>query len=267
MDEQQLQQQIVQLVQAAMQGNQQAQQQVQQIMQAAQAGDPQAQQIAQMIQAVAQQLQGQQVQAAKFGAKLNYLRQLKGQCPEGYEMQYYKKGGQLCKKCMKKEQGGEVSNQVPANKCGNTIDQFKAKCGKKMKKKANGGDVEMDKCGNKMKKAACGTKTKKVRKGEDGINQLPDNRGTYEYTKVPIRGPYRPMNSTEVILNDGSKIYRDEPIYTYSGNLSEEGGFYGTRSNGTEMTENEAMQRMRESFQPAFKFGIPGYFESRKKNN
>lgn len=106
MDEQQLQQQIVQLVQAAMQGDQQAAQQIQQIMQAAQQGDPQATQIAQMIQAVAQQMQQSQVRAAKFGAKLNYIRQLRGECPEGYEMKYYKSGGKMCKKCIKKAQPG-----------------------------------------------------------------------------------------------------------------------------------------------------------------
>lgn len=151
MDEQQLQQQIIQLVQAAMQGDQKATQQIQQIMQAAQQGNQQAAQIAQMIQAVAQQMQQQQVRAAKFGAKLNYIRQLRGQCPEGYEMEYFRAGGQLCKRCMKKHlDGGEVE-QTP-----NTVsEQFKmeaAKCGKKIKKKACGGNVEKDKCGNKMKK-------------------------------------------------------------------------------------------------------------------
>ena len=97
MDEQQLQQQIVQLVQAAMQGDQQATEQIQQIMQAAQSGDQQAVQLAQMIQSVAQQMQ--QVQAAKFGAKLNYIDTLRGICPQGYETKYFKKGGRLCKTC------------------------------------------------------------------------------------------------------------------------------------------------------------------------
>ena len=145
MDEQQLQQQIVQLVQAAMQGDKQATQQIQQIMQAAQQGDQQATQLAQMIQEVAQQMQQQQVQAAKFGAKLNYIQHLKGVCPEGYEMQLFKQGGQICRKCIKKammEDGGTTPQ--------NPVDAFK--CGRKMKKKACGGSVEKDKCGSKMKK-------------------------------------------------------------------------------------------------------------------
>lgn len=166
MDEQQLQQQIVQLVQAAMQGDQQATQQIQQIMQAAQQGNQQAAQIAQMIQQVAQQMQQQQVQAARFGAKLNYIKQLKGQCPEGYKMEYYKEGGQLCKKCMKVHQDGGEVKQTPNTVAG----QFKmeaAKCGKKMKKKEDGGAIETEKCGGKpkLRKKSCGGPMKKDQNG------------------------------------------------------------------------------------------------------
>lgn len=117
MDDNKLQQQIVQLVWAAMQGNKQAQQRVQQIMQAAQQGDQQAAQIAQMIQQVAKQMQQQQVQAAKFGAKLNYIRQLNGKCPDGYEMQYFKQGGRVCKKCVAKQS----QNPVDSFRCGRKL--------------------------------------------------------------------------------------------------------------------------------------------------
>ena len=100
-----------------------------------------------------QLIQQQQVQAAKFGAKINYIKKLRGQCPDGYELQYYKSGGLLrkeCKKCMKKQvmqDGGDLP-QDP-------IDQFK--CGRKIKKKKceAGGTVDMDKCGAKMKKKKC----------------------------------------------------------------------------------------------------------------
>lgn len=138
MDEQ-MQQQIVQLVQMAMQGDQQAQQQVQQIMQAAQQGDPQAQQIAQVIQAVVQQMQGQQTQAMRRGGMLNYLKFLRGQCPEGYEMQYFENGGKAgCKKCQKAKEG-EKMDPVTAYKCG-----------RKMKKKEQGGNIDSAKCGKKI---------------------------------------------------------------------------------------------------------------------
>lgn len=126
MDEQQMQEQIVQLVQAAMQGDQQAQQQIQQIMQAAQQGDQQAAQIAQFIQQVAQQMQGSQPQSARLGAKLDYIKFLRGKCPNGYEMQYFKKGGAICKKCVKKMKKGEEGMNT------DTISQFR--CGRKMKK-------------------------------------------------------------------------------------------------------------------------------------
>lgn len=97
-----------------------------------------------------QLIQQQQVQAAKFGAKINYIKKLRGQCPDGYELQYYKSGGQLCKKCMKKQVIQEEGN-VPQD----PIDQFK--CGRKMKKKKceAGGTVDIDKCGAKMKKKKC----------------------------------------------------------------------------------------------------------------
>lgn len=76
-----------------------------------------------------QLMQQQQVQAAKFGAKLNYIKSLRGQCPDGYEAKFLKKGGTVCKECVKKQQ--EVEN-TPSN----AIDAFK--CGRKMKKAKEG---------------------------------------------------------------------------------------------------------------------------------
>ena len=97
-----------------------------------------------------QEMQQQQVQAAKFGAKLNYIRKLNGQCPEGMEMYYYKQGGRLCRKCIQAKQN-EEEIEYPSN----PIDAFK--CGRKMKKKKCeiGGTVDMDKCGAKIKKKKC----------------------------------------------------------------------------------------------------------------
>ena len=88
--QQDVQQQVIALVQAAMQGDQKATETINQIMKAAKAGDQQAIQIAQMIQAVAEQMQGQAT-AAKWGAKLNYIRSLK-----------YAKGGKTCPTCNQK---------------------------------------------------------------------------------------------------------------------------------------------------------------------
>lgn len=125
----------------------------------------------QAYQEFMQLMQDQQVQAAKFGAKLNYIRGLRGHCPEGYELQYYKSGGQFCKKCMKKQQEGGKTFQNP-------IEQFKhenekmisKKCGgkTKKKKKKEGGELNSTydpKSFSKMTLAKCGTKLKEACKG------------------------------------------------------------------------------------------------------
>lgn len=70
------QQEIIAMVQAAMSGDEQAMQAIQQIKAAAEQGDPQSQQLFQMIEQIIQELQGQ-APAARYGAKLNYLRSLK----------------------------------------------------------------------------------------------------------------------------------------------------------------------------------------------
>lgn len=85
--QQDIQQQVVALVQAAMQGDQKATQTVNQIMEAAKAGDQQATQLAQMIQQVVQKMKT----SAKWGAKLQYIKSLK-----------YAKGGKTCPACMQK---------------------------------------------------------------------------------------------------------------------------------------------------------------------
>lgn len=80
----------------------------------------------------------QQSRKMMFGAKLNYIKGLKGQCPQGYEMKYYKQGGSMCAKCE------EIKKQSPMN----PIDAFK--CGRKMKKKACGGSVKKDQKGGTL---------------------------------------------------------------------------------------------------------------------
>lgn len=143
MNEQQLQQAFLQYLmqKTGAQNEQQLEQVVQQL-----GEDGLKQAYAQFMQ----EMQQQQVQAAKFGAKLNYIRKLNGQCPEGMEMYYYKQGGRLCKKCIQAKQN-EEEIEYPSN----PIDAFK--CGRKMKKKKCeiGGTVDMDKCGAKMKKKKC----------------------------------------------------------------------------------------------------------------
>lgn len=128
--------QLQKIIQAADQGNEQAVQYIQQVV----SEDPN---VIQPLTQIAQQMGANNVvamlqnltQSAKFGAKLNYIKRLNGICPEGYEMQLFKAGGRVCKKCMKKakmEQGGTAPQSV--------VDAYK--CGRKMKKKRAGGNIE-----------------------------------------------------------------------------------------------------------------------------
>ncbi len=66
--------------------------------------------------------QNQGVKAA-LGAKLNYIRKIKGMCPDGQETYFFKEGGSVksgCKPCIDKARKGQ-----DLQKKGNAIDQFK----------------------------------------------------------------------------------------------------------------------------------------------
>lgn len=90
---------------------QQAMALVQAAMQAAQQGDQQAAQVAKLLQAIVQQMKGSR--KARLGAKLNYIKQSIGECPEGQEVVYFKKGGEICKMCAgKKMQDGGKSDPI-----------------------------------------------------------------------------------------------------------------------------------------------------------
>lgn len=106
-----MEQQAIALVQAAMQGDTEANQTIQKIMQAAEKGDQQAAKVAKLLQAVVQQMKGSR--KARLGAKLDYIKQSIGECPEGQEVVYFKKGGEICKVCAgKKMQDGGKSDPI-----------------------------------------------------------------------------------------------------------------------------------------------------------
>lgn len=122
--QQDIQQQIMKLVQAAIQGNQEAIDKINQIEQAAQQGDPQAAQLNQMIQQVVEQMKGQAT-SAKWGSKLQYIKSLK-----------YAKGGKTCPSC----QNGGDPLQTPVVKKSTKKVEEKA-CGGKAKKRYFGGYI------------------------------------------------------------------------------------------------------------------------------
>lgn len=65
--------------------------------------------IAQAINA----LQQGSTRKARLGAKLDYIKQSIGECPEGQEVVYFKKGGEICKMCAgKKMQDGGKSDPI-----------------------------------------------------------------------------------------------------------------------------------------------------------
>ena len=90
---------VQQLVQEAANGNKQAEDLIKAILEGAQQGNQQVMKAAQAIAAVVQQAQGQAT-AAKWGAKLGYIRSLK-----------YAKGGKACPAC-------EKAAKVEMKKCG-----------------------------------------------------------------------------------------------------------------------------------------------------
>lgn len=117
--QQDMQQQAIALVQAAMQGDQQANQTIKQIMQAAQQGDQQALQVAQLLQQIIKQMQNSR--KARLGAKL----------------EYFKCGGK--KSTKKLEQGDPISEFKKGCKV------KKAVCGKKITKHQQGGWIDKKK--------------------------------------------------------------------------------------------------------------------------
>lgn len=136
-----------------------------------------------------QEMQSQQTQAAKHGTKLQYIKSLKNQCPEGEELYYYKKGGSVGCGCKKKEDGGQVEKAQKGaiaqfknaynkkkQELNTKVEQAKQAQAKKKKQaeidKKSQEDYEKGwtneasavngkKCGGKVKKDACGSKIKK----------------------------------------------------------------------------------------------------------
>lgn len=132
-------------------------------------------------------LQQQQVAARKFGGMLNYIGKLRGTCPEGYEMQFFKQGGQICKKCVQKvkmENGGDAPK--------NPVDAFK--CGRKMKKKACGGSVKKNQKGSKLPTAEPArkryAKSKYYARPIDGWKYPTGENAIYEEGYVQTNAPF-----------------------------------------------------------------------------
>lgn len=125
---------------------------------------------------------------AKLGAKLNYMRKIKGLCPDGEEAYYFKEGGQVKRGCKCMEKGGVQPNSLDENPNKNAIEKFKERKKKNLQKPSKKSKYEQmheefkkrqpsqdspllgpgkeateyakkvlsNKCGNKVKKASGG---------------------------------------------------------------------------------------------------------------
>lgn len=118
-------------------------------------------------------MEGSQISMAKLGAKLSYVQTLRGECPEGYEVEKYMAGG--CVKCKKKAEGAKV------------VDIFKDKCGGKAKKRVK-----------KDQKGAVVNKTDTVH----------TNKGVYNVSNKKL--PYKKMTPADYRkLSDKDKVKVD----------------------------------------------------------
>ena len=89
-----------------------------------QSNPKQYQQLVQMGQQAQQQQAGAKV--AALGSKLNYIRKIKGLCPEGEELVYMKEGGRVCPVCQKKAEKAQGGKKLEEKKK-NAISDFKEK--------------------------------------------------------------------------------------------------------------------------------------------
>ena len=113
---------------------------------------------------------------ARLGSKLNYIQRLNNKCPEGYEVEYYQAGGNICTRCRQK---GAIP--MAAKKNGGVAKDIKAeiaKCGCKTKKKKAENGTVLDKCGGKAKK----------KKMQDGGKSNYDTKKVSENIKKHLNG-------------------------------------------------------------------------------
>jgi hypothetical protein len=158
-----------------------------------------------------QEIQQQQTQMAKHGAKLNYVKQLKNQCPEGYELQYFKQGGNVDCGCVKKNKDGgkqEPKKQTAADK----FKAMKAQRGKNLPTAPNAKDAYSN--GNyyednrsiadriKGKKVSTVTASMNSNKSPRQINQIISKDRDTTYVETPghdgtVRVKSRTANSKD----------------------------------------------------------------------
>jgi len=124
---------------------------------------------------------------------LNYIRRIKGECPEGQELVYFKKGGSICKQCVAK-QSAKDDDPVKA---------FKAKCGGKAKKGAEG--IKTEKESKVVGKGANKTKYTRTITHYTGDNGVAKSDTVYSKQQIGVPGEpeYKGPSSSATGLRRG----------------------------------------------------------------
>lgn len=162
----------------------------------------QTQDMNQAAQAFAQALQAQ-TQAAKHGAKLNYLKTLKNQCAEDEELVYFKKGGKVDCGCVKKSQeGGKTpKKESPVMKFKKTI---------KHNDQAAKDSIEINKYNDEELQATRPGKVKTIINGKDTTTVwVPDRtKAPYKKTEKKEKGGEvkKDCGGSKMKLKKGDKV-------------------------------------------------------------
>lgn len=163
-------------------------------------------------QSAIQQFQEFRVQSARWGAKLNYIKSLRGVCPDGYELRYFKKGGKLCKKCVAKaKKQAKVKKQVK----GDTVDDFKKEYREAMiQAKDGGGNLEPasnQKDRNKIRPGSVVDQDEEYRNAKDQAarDSILINKYNDQELQVFAPGEYVKMPDGRIIWVP----YRNDPYY------------------------------------------------------
>lgn len=151
----------------------------------------------------------------RLGGHLNYLKQIKGACPDGEETYYFKEGGSVkrgCKPCMEKaKKGAKFDNE-------DTDPVKKFKCGRKVKKAEPGAKftqkTKTDKYGNTTyTRTYPGHKPVSYTVSEDGEGQgyYSDHKGRSRVEdqdslgRVYHNGPYKFQKKKELTKHQNGK--------------------------------------------------------------
>lgn len=116
-----------------------------------------------------QQEANKQTQMAKLGAKLNYIKQIKGECPEGTYKYYFKAGGRICSAC-RGMRAAEEGMEMPSDK---------------------------------TKKKAISSTVSNMRTGNSNVKVVPtytkqDNARQYQLTSKKAKGKLTPAEEQEL---------------------------------------------------------------------